>query len=280
MSAGQSILAVLLALVVPIVAGSFLRGLDRRLSARMQGRVGPPLLQPVYDILKLLGKKSAPANSFQTAAVWGYLGFIITATIMFALRQDLLYLVLLLGVADIFLVIGAFSVKSPYSHAGANRELLQMLAYEPILLLAVIAVYLKTGSFLVANINTALLPSLIPVFLGLVVVLIIIMRKSPFDIAASEHGHQEIVKGVMTEYSGQELAIIEIAHTFELVLILAIMSLFWPWWGILLALGAWFAVVVIDNITARLTWRDMLRLSWVVGLGLGMVNIIGLKIAG
>jgi ech hydrogenase subunit B len=279
-SAGQSILAVLLALVIPIVAGSFLRGLDRRLSARMQSRVGPPLLQPVYDILKLLGKKSAPANSFQTAAVWGYLGFIITATIMFAFRQDLLYLVLLLGVADIFLVIGAFSVKSPYSHAGANRELLQMLAYEPILLLAAIAVYLKTGSFLIADINGALLPSLIPVFLGLIVALIIIMRKSPFDIAASEHGHQEIVKGVMTEYSGQELAIIEIAHTFELVLILAIMSLFWPWWGILLALGAWFAVVVIDNITARLTWRDMLRLSWVVGLGLGMVNIIGLKIAG
>jgi ech hydrogenase subunit B len=155
-----------------------------------------------------------------------------------------------------------------------------MLAYEPILLLAAIAVYLKTGSFLISDINSSLLPSLVPVFLGLVVALIIIMRKSPFDIAASEHGHQEIVKGVMTEYSGQELAIIEIAHTFELVLILAVMALFWPWWGILLALGAWFAVVVIDNITARLTWRDMLRLSWGIGLGLGLVNIIGLKVAG
>ena len=280
MSVGQSILAVFLALVIPIVAGSFLRGLDRRLSARMQGRVGPPLLQPVYDILKLLGKKSAPANGFQVAAVWGYLGFILAATMMFALRQDLLFLVLLLGVADIFLVIGAFSVKSPYSHAGANRELLQMLAYEPILLLAAIAVYLKTGSFLISDINSSLLPSLVPVFLGLVVALIIIMRKSPFDIAASEHGHQEIVKGVMTEYSGQELAIIEIAHTFELVLILVVMALFWPWWGILLALGAWFTVVVVDNITARLSWRDMLRLSWVIGLGLGLVNVIGLKVAG
>jgi ech hydrogenase subunit B len=280
MNAWQSILAVILALVIPAVIGSLLRGLDRRLSARMQGRVGPPLLQPVYDILKLFGKKSAPANGFQVAAVWGYLGFILAATMLFALRQDLLYLVVLLGVADVFLVVGAFSVKSPYSHAGANRELLQMLAYEPILLLAAIAIYIKTGSFLISDINGTLIVSLWPVFLGLVVALIIIMRKSPFDIAASEHGHQEIVKGVLTEYSGRELAIIEIAHTFELVLILAIMSLFWPWWGILLALGAWFAVIVIDNITARLTWRDMLRLTWLVGLGLGAVNIFALKVIG
>jgi ech hydrogenase subunit B len=276
----QSIVAVILALTIPIVIGSLLRGLDRRLSARMQGRVGPPLLQPVYDILKLFGKKSTPANGFQVAAVWGYLGFILAATIMFALRQDLLFLVLLLGVADIFLVIGAFSVKSPYSHAGANRELLQMLAYEPILLLTAIAVYLKTGSFLISDIDGALLPSLIPVFLALVLALIIIMRKSPFDIAASEHGHQEIVKGVLTEYSGRELGIIEIAHTFELVLVLAVMALFWPWWGILLALGAWFTVIVIDNITARLTWRDMLRLTWVIGLGLGTINILALKVIG
>ncbi len=280
MSLWQSILAVILALVIPAVIGSLLRGLDRRLSARMQGRVGPPLLQPVYDILKLLGKKSVPANGFQVMAVWGYLGFILAATMMFALRQDLLYLVLLLGVADVFLIIGAFSVKSPYSHAGANRELLQMLAYEPILLLAAIAIYIKTGSFLISGIDGALFPSLWPVFLGLVVALIIIMRKSPFDIAASEHGHQEIVKGVLTEYSGRELAIIEIAHTFELVLVLGVLSLFWPWWGILLALSAWFAVVVIDNITARLTGRDMLRLTWLIGLGLGAVNIFALKVIG
>jgi ech hydrogenase subunit B len=280
MNAWQSILAIVLALVIPAVIGSLLRGFDRRLSARMQGRVGPPLLQPVYDILKLLGKRSVPANGFQVMAVWGYLGFILAATMMFALRQDLLYLVLLLGVADVFLVIGAFSVKSPYSHAGANRELLQMLAYEPILLLTAIAIYIKTGSFLISDINGTLITSLWPIFVGLVVALIIIMRKSPFDIAASEHGHQEIVKGVLTEYSGRELAIIEIAHTFELVLVLGVMSLFWPWWGILLALGAWFAVIVIDNITARLTWRDMLRLTWLIGLGLGAVNIFALKVLG
>ena len=276
----QIILAVILALVIPAIVGTFLRGLDRRLSARMQGRVGPPLLQPVYDILKLLGKKSAPANGFQVAAVWGYLGFILAATMMFALRQDLLYIVLLLGVADVFLVVGAFSVKSPYSHVGANRELMQMLAYEPILLLTAIAVYIKTGSFLISDINGTLIFSLWPVFIAVVFALIIIMRKSPFDIAASEHGHQEIVKGVMTEYSGQELAVIEIAHTFEMVLILGVLSLFWPWWGILLALGAWFIVVVIDNITARLTWRDMLRFTCLIGLGLGAVNILALKVIG
>ncbi|XUX00871.1 MAG: NADH-quinone oxidoreductase subunit H [Dehalogenimonas sp.] len=280
MSFWQNVLAVIAAILIPAIVGSLLRGFDRRISARMQGRVGPPLLQPVYDILKLLGKQSAPASGFQVMAVWGYLGFILAATIMFAWRQDLLYLILLLGVADIFLIVGAFSVKSPYSHAGANRELLQILAYEPILLLVAIAIYIKTGTFMISGIDGALLPALWPVFLAIIVALIIIMRKSPFDIAASEHGHQEIVKGVMTEYSGRELAIIEIAHTFELVLVLAVISLFWLGWGILLALAAWFAVVMVDNVTARLTWRDMLRLTWLIGLGLGAINIFALKALG
>src|SRR5208283_1676237 len=104
---------------------------------------------------------------------------------------------------------------------------------------------------------------------------------SPFDIATSEHAHQEIVKGVLTEFSGFELALIEIAHTYELVLVLAIMAMFWltSLWGIVLGVGAWAVVIIIDNISARLNWKDMLRLSWITGLSLGAINILVLKMA-
>ncbi|AGG07871.1 Ech hydrogenase subunit EchB [Dehalococcoides mccartyi] len=276
-------LLVALALVLPPVLGSLLRGFDRILTARMQGRFGPPLLQPVYDTIKLLAKRRMITGRMQAVSSIGYLLFIMAATVMFFLGQDLLLIVLVLGVADVFLVVGAFATRSPYSQIGANRELLQILSYEPILIITAIGLYIANGSFMISEISQPLLPSLWPIFIALVLVLIILMRKSPFDISSSEHAHQELVRGVFTEYSGIHLGLIEIAHMYELILVLGVISLMWlpgvvP--GIALALACWFLVLVIDNITARLTWSSMLKISWMFGLGLALVNLIGLSVLG
>jgi formate hydrogenlyase subunit 4 len=102
------------------------------------------------------------------------------------------------------------------------------------------------------------------------------MRKSPFDIATSHHGHQEIVKGVTTEYSGPYFALYHLAEWYEIVLVLGIIALFWAnplWVGILIALAAFVLEIIIDNIAARMTARWMVRLSWSVGLFLGIINI-------
>ncbi|MFA7187655.1 MAG: complex I subunit 1 family protein [Dehalococcoides mccartyi] len=276
-------LLVALALVLPPVLGSLLRGFDRILTARMQGRFGPPLLQPVYDTIKLLAKRRMITGRMQAVSSIGYLLFIMAATVMFFLGQDLLLIVLVLGVADMFLVVGAFATRSPYSQIGANRELLQILSYEPILIITAIGLYIANGSFMISEISQPLLPSLWPIFIALVLVLIILMRKSPFDISSSEHAHQELVRGVFTEYSGIHLGLIEIAHMYELILVLGVISLMWlpgvvP--GIALALACWFLVLVIYNITARLTWSSMLKISWMFGLGLALVNLIGLSVLG
>ncbi|OBW62454.1 MAG: Ech hydrogenase subunit EchB [Dehalococcoides mccartyi] len=276
-------LLVAFALVLPPVLGSLLRGFDRILTARMQGRFGPPLLQPVYDTIKLLAKRRMITGRMQAVSSIGYLLFIMAATVMFFLGQDLLLIVLVLGVADVFLVVGAFATRSPYSQIGANRELLQILSYEPILIITAIGLYIANGSFMISEISQPLLPSLWPIFIALVSVLIILMRKSPFDISSSEHAHQELVRGVFTEYSGIHLGLIEIAHMYELILVLGVISLMWlpgvvP--GIALALACWFLVLVIDNITARLTWSSMLKISWMFGLGLALVNLIGLSVLG
>jgi len=276
-------LLVALALVLPPVLGSLLRGFDRILTARMQGRFGPPLLQPVYDTIKLLAKRRMITGRMQAVSSIGYLLFIMAATVMFFLGQDLLLIVLVLGVADVFLVVGAFATRSPYSQIGANRELLQILSYEPILIITAIGLYIANGSFMISEISQPLLPSLWPIFIALVLVLIILMRKSPFDISSSEHAHQELVRGVFTEYSGIHLGLIEIAHMYELILVLGVISLMWlpgVVSGIALALACWFLVLVIDNITARLTWSSMLKISWMFGLGLALVNLIGLSVLG
>jgi NADH:ubiquinone oxidoreductase subunit H len=102
------------------------------------------------------------------------------------------------------------------------------------------------------------------------------MRKSPFDISTSHHGHQEIVKGVTTEYSGPYFALFHLAEWYEIILLLGIISLFWTnplWVGILIALAAFLLELLIDNITARMTVGWMVRLSWSVGLILGIINI-------
>jgi len=128
----------ILALLLYLVAGPFLAGLingiDRRITARMQGRVGPPLLQPFYDIAKLWQKETAVINHSQNFFVLIYLVFSVFTGAIFFLGSDLLLTIFALTLAGIFLVLAANVVNSPYSIIGADRELLMMLADEPAIL--------------------------------------------------------------------------------------------------------------------------------------------------
>lgn len=275
----KQVLIVIVTLIVAPVIGGLLAGIDRRITARLQGRFGPPILQPFYDFFKLMGKESIAVSKLQFVWIYSYLVFMMASLIFLVLGADFLLLVFLLGFAGVSLVLGGFSTKSPYAHFGANRELLQIMAYEPVLLLLAIAVYAQNGSFLISDIfkqDKPLLFTLWPLFIAVLYVLTIKMRKSPFDISTSHHAHQEIVKGVIIEYSGPFFAIYHLTEWYELVLVLGIVALFWAnplWVGILIALAAFFLELLIDNIAARMTARWMVRLSWSIGLILGIINI-------
>lgn len=277
-----NIIAILATIIFAPIIGGLLSGVDRRISARMQNRFGPPVLQPFYDFFKLFGKERITVNQTQMVYVIGFLLFAVTSLVMLVLKQDLLMLIFILAFSNISLIIGAMSVRSPYSKIGAQREIIQMLAYEPVILLMVVGVYLTTKSFMIESIFTngkPLLYSLPLVFLAFLYVLTIKLRKSPFDFSTSHHGHQELIKGLTTEFSGPQLAIIELTHWYELVLLLGIITLFFAkplWVGILIALGSYFLEMVIDNISARMTWRWMIKATWIVGIGAAFTNIIWL----
>lgn len=278
----QNIIAVVVALIGAPIIGGILSGVDRIISARMQNRYGPPLLQPFYDFFKLLGKERITVNQTQMVYVLGHLFFSIVCIVMLVLQQDLLMIIFVLAFSSVSLIMGAMSVRSPYSKIGAQRELIQMMAYEPVLLLMVVGIYLTNKSFMVSSIlqnEKPLLYTLPLVFAAFLYVLTIKLRKSPFDFSTSHHGHQELIKGLTTEFSGPQLAIIELAHWYDLVLLLALISLFFAnplWVGILIALVSFFLEMVIDNISARVTWKFMLKLTWVIGIGAAMTNIIWL----
>jgi ech hydrogenase subunit B len=239
-------------------------------------------LQPFYDVIKLLGKEKMVVNVWQAFCAYCYLTASAIALVLFFLQSDLLLILFVQAVGAVFLVIGAFSSTSPFSQIGAHRELLQILSYEPLLVLVTVGIYLETGSFKIATVYTASEPLLIKLpfmFVVLGYVLTIKLRKSPFDLSTSHHAHQELVKGLLTDYSGPFLALAEIAHWYEIVLLLGICSLFWAtsWTGtVIIIVITYFLEILIDNVCARMNWRWMLGYVWAMGLTLSMVNLIWL----
>lgn len=277
-------LLVALYVVFGPILGGLLAGFDRILTARMQGRKGPPLLQPFYDLFKLLSKQSVVVNNVQDFLVCGFVIFIVFTGCLFFYGGDLLLVFFALTLAGIFFMMSACSANSPYSSMGAQREILQMMAYEPMVLLTAIGFYMVTGSFSVRAIAQSDVSSILylpGIFIGFAYILTIKLRKSPFDLSTSHHAHQEMVKGLTTELSGNILALVEVSHWYENVFLLGIVALFIinsTWWSALIAAAVcllmYILEVLIDNTFPRVKWETMLKSAWLVTLVAGVLNLM------
>jgi ech hydrogenase subunit B len=278
-------MAIILTLATPLVGG-LLVGIDRKLTARMQERIGPPIIQPFYDVIKLWGKSPMISNNLQPVLAFGYLGYAVIGAGMVAFRQDLLLVLFVMGVADVCLTVAALNARSPYSYLGGRREFLAILSYEPVMLLVYIAIFLVTGSFTIKGIYEYGRPLalILPLaLLALEYVLVIEMKKSPYDVSGSGHAHQELVRGVFTEFSGYTMALVELGHWTKLSTTLMILSLFWapnPLIGAAISLTMFLLALIVDNIYPRLTWQKMLRSTWGVGFTLVILNIAALVLGG
>ena len=271
----------LLLLAAPLVGG-LLTGLDRKLTARLQGRMGPPVLQPFFDLLKLCSKEATCQSRLQVLYAYMYLGMMVMTLTLLATGQDLLMAVFIHAFGSIALVLGAQSVASPYSRIGAQRRIMQILAYEPVLVLLVIGLHRITGSFMASSVPMLRAPMLFHLPLvcaAFFFCLLIKMEKSPFDIATSHHAHQELVKGITVEYSGPLLAVLEIAHYYEVFMLFAVIAFFWstsvvP--GLLLAAVYFFAQCVADTSTARLVPLRVVSFMWSFPVLLAITNVLWL----
>jgi ech hydrogenase subunit B len=138
---------------------------------------------------------------------------------------------------------------------------------------------MNVESFL--NLSTSAISTCWLVFISLVYVLTIKLRKSPFDLSSSHHAHQELVSGMTTEMCGKTLALLEITHWLETVLFLAWVGLFFVSSNItmiivaiLVAIAIWFLEIVIDANAARVKWKFMLFSAWGVAFVCGAVNLV------
>ena len=277
------IIATIAFAIIARVLGCLLAGVDRIISARMQGRVGPPLLQPYYDVRKLLGKENVSVNSSEGVYITCALVFTILAGGIFFSGGNLLMSVFVITLSALFFIVAAYSTRSPYAEIGAGRETLQVMAYEPMVLFMAVGFFMAAGTFDVAGVfalDAPIITNIWLVFLGFLFILTIKLRKSPFDLSYSHHAHQELVKGITTEMSGPTLAKVEIMHWCENILFLGWTGMFFIWGNpvsFAIALVAiiliYFLEIWIDNNFARVKWQAMLKSAWVVALVAGGINI-------
>ncbi len=274
-----SIVGIIAFILLAPAIGGLIAGLDRKITAHMQGRVGPPILQPFYDVGKLFEKEMTVANDTQRFYVISYFIFMIFTGALFFAGGDLLLVIFALTLAQVFLVLGAYSANSPYSHIGAERELIQIMAYEPMVIIAAVGMYVVTKSFNVGSIASYTNPLVLflpGIFVGFIYILTIKLRKSPFDISTSHHAHQEIVKGVTTEFSGPTLGLIEITHWYETVFLLGFVYLFFafnPLIAIIAVILVYLFELLIDNASARVKWQLLMKSSWLIAAIVGVLNL-------
>jgi formate hydrogenlyase subunit 4 len=194
-------------------------GIVRRVAARVQNRQGPPLWQPLYDILKLLGKENIDAVGilpFRLAPLVALASILCVVAILpvagrataltpYADTLSLIYLLTLGGVA---VLVGAFSCKNIFALIGASREMTTMIMVEPILFMILLLGVLKTGSLELTKVLYGTPPADYG-WSGLVMIVVALFAlqafvgRQPFDIAEAE---QEILGGPFIEYGGPNYA--------------------------------------------------------------------------
>ncbi|MEO0132360.1 MAG: complex I subunit 1 family protein [candidate division WOR-3 bacterium] len=279
-----------------VVSGLLFSWLERKISARLQWRVGPPWYQGFADILKLLGKETIIPRGrkiiFLIAPVISVISVILISLLLYnanfypqsSFLGDAILLVYLLAIPTLMTILGASSSKNPLSSVGASREMSLYFAYElPFVIIMILCIMKPHGTIRLAeiiNYQKFHSPHLYSVsgILAFIINIFIMQAKLgyvPFDIAEAE---QEIMAGVYTEYSGFPLAMFKLTKNMLLfVFPLVIITLLWGGLNSFSTIWKYAIIfiitVILKNTNPRVRIDQALKLFW---LGLTPVAIISL----
>lgn len=265
--------------------GMLFSWIDRKLTARLQWRVGPPLFQPYYDLRKLLYKETMiPAGG--ASAVFIASPFAALAAVLFIVNitaltwhtpglsfwGDLIVVMYLFTIPAVASIFGAASSNSPYAGLGASREMKALLAYELPFVLCMLVPVIKTGSIRLGAIvemqrHAGPYAFSLSGAIALAVSLLCIQAKLglvPFDMAEAE---TEIAGGTLVEYSGPLLALWKLDKMMLLVAApLFIAVVFAGGSGlavlILTVIAMLLMATLLRNINPRLRIDQAIRFFW------------------
>jgi formate hydrogenlyase subunit 4 len=232
-------------IVLVLALAPFFEGILRKVTAKVQSRQGPPIWQPYYDLLKLLGKEdieSGESPAMQRFASWLSLAAILTLAILVPMgttpplsgAADAYLLISLLTLCGVSTMLAGLAAGSTYSLVGMSREMMSLMTLEPLLAVAVFVSMVHTRSMrLDAVLNgSAYLQAGLPLagilMLGVAIFAFqALIGRLPFDIAEAE---TELMEGSMVEYSGPKLALFKFTRMAKLVVYGALLvSIFAPW---------------------------------------------------
>jgi NADH-quinone oxidoreductase subunit H len=279
------------------IVGMVLTWVDRLVSARVQWRKGPPFYQPFADFLKLLLKQTvvpagAARTTFLLAPFLGLAAMCITAVLLFYVNffpegsfvGDLVVLVYLFALPPLATIIGASASRNPLSAVGASREMTLYLGYELPFLLALAVPVIRTGGAI--RLGDLVLAQQAQPFLysasGAIAAIIVLLCAQaklgfvPFDMAEAE---QEIMSGVLIEYSGAALAVLRLTKAMMFFLLpLFLVTVYWggltSWWAIGKFLAIAVLIILIKNTNPRFKIEHALRFFWFILGTLGIAAVI------
>ena len=291
--------------------GMLLCGIDRKLVARMQKRVGPPILQPFYDFFKLMGKETivpAQANRtvFLVAPLLGLAALVVIQMFIpvfgftaFSGMADVIVILYLLLIPALAAILGAAATGSPYAGVGLSREMVVIISCELPLVLVLLAVAKTVGNamgtglcFSLSDIaayqmlNGSLIGklSMIPAAIAFMLVIPGETGNHPFDAAEAE---TELCEGMLAEYSGAPLGVYKLSHAIKMLTLTSLfVALFLGGIGtgivvldavILVALCVALTAVCISlahAITARLKIEQIFKYYWTVVSGLALISLV------
>ena len=223
------------------LAGMLLCGIDRKLVAKMQKRVGPPILQPFYDFFKLCGKEtiipaSASKTTFLIAPLVGLAALVVIQLFIpvfsfsaFSGMADVIVILYLLLIPAMSIILGGAASGSPYAGVGLSREMVTIISCELPLVLVLLAVAKTVGSALGTGLcfslsdiaayqamNGSLITklSMIPAAAAMLLIIPGETGNHPFDAAEAE---TEICEGLLAEYSGAPLGVFKLSHAIKML---------------------------------------------------------------
>jgi len=283
--------------------GLLVSWIDRKVTARVQWRVGPPLLQPFYDFVKLLGKETIAPQAgakltFLFSPIFGLAAVTIVSTMLWLVMispektflGDLIVVIYLLTIPSISIIIGGFASGNPLASLGASREMKMVLAYELPFILAIFTPVIKAqgiirlGDLLQYQWANSIFLNSWSGFIAFVVAIICMQAKLalvPFDIPEAE---TEIVAGPYIEYSGAPLALHKLTRwmmLFVVPIFLVVMFmggiLFSGWhilWGILKYVLLLLIIILIRNTNPRLRIDQAIKFFWGPMTILAVIGVI------
>ena len=290
------------------VVGLLLAGIDRKVLARMQKRVGPPIIQPFYDFFKLMGKETiiphaANRTVFLAAPVVGFVSLVVLMLFIpvfgfsaFSGKADLIVVLYLLTIPAVAMIVGGSASGSPYAGIGISREMVTMIAYELPLIVILLSVAKRVGGdslcFSLQEIvewqqqNGCILFhwSMIPAALAMLLIIPAEVGTQPFDVAEAE---TEICEGPLIEYSGAPLGLFKLNTAMKMLIMTALFTaLFLGGLGTgIVALNALILVAVcivltvlcmttIHAVTARLKIEHLFKFYWTIVVGLAALSLV------